>query len=240
MSFHAAFRFYGSLNDFLPARKKAQWIQQDFPSSPSIKDAIEALGVPHVEVSKLIVNGSPVDFYYLLQAGDQIEVFPDEESFPDNFPKTFVLDVHLGKLARLLRMLGFDTAYQNNYHDKEIVEKAVSEKRIVLTRDVGLLKYKSIACGYWLRSQIPEEQLTEVIKRFALCGDIHPFSRCMDCNGNLRTIEKNEIIHQLPPLVKEYYREFYQCDHCKKIYWKGSHFDHMQQFIEKIKSVCDE
>ena len=135
-------------------------------------------------------------------------------------------------------MLGIDTAYRNNYTDKEIVTIAAEEKRVVLTRDVGLLKHKCIAHGYWLRSQQPEEQLTEVTKRFSLCYCIQPFSRCMACNGELHSVEKEEIIHELLPLVREYYNEFYQCSQCKKIYWKGSHFENMQQFITAIKSVC--
>lgn len=191
----------------------------------------------------LLANGVPVDFSYSLQTGDKVEVYPSDagREWPEGYslqakhpaPDQFVLDVHLGKLARALRMLGFDTCYQNDYSDKTIAHIAETEKRIVLTRDVGLLKQKVIRWGYWLRSQ----QLAEVVRYFNLRPHFAPFTRCIACNGNIREVPKENVLAQLPPDTKLYFNQFYQCDSCKRVYWKGSHYERMQQFVKKQKQA---
>ena len=144
----------------------------------------------------------------------------------------FILDVHLGKLARYLRMLGFDTLYENDYSDPEIVRIAKSEKRNVLTRDVELLKIKAVKHGYPVSSKNPLEQLAEVILHFDLSSKLKPFSRCMACNGKIEKVAKETIIDKLLPKTKQYYEEFYQCLSCERVYWKGSHHLKMKKFIE--------
>ncbi|MCD4696611.1 MAG: Mut7-C RNAse domain-containing protein, partial [Bacteroidales bacterium] len=145
----------------------------------------------------------------------------------------FILDVHLGKLARYLRMLGFDTLYENNYPDPQIIDIAKKEKRIILTRDVGILKNSAVTHGYWVRSQNPREQLREVITRFDLSVNIKPLFRCMECNGIIEKVDKKEIIDQLKPKTKKYFNEFFRCTQCKKVYWEGSHYKKM---INSIKA----
>ena len=236
--FHTRFLFHGSLNDFLPHKKRNQTLDSACKFSSSVKDAIEAIGVPHVEVGKILVNGKAKDFAYLLQPDDSIDVFPYQDHFPPEAPTAFVLDVHLGGLARLLRLLGIDALYKNNLHDREIVTLAVDEKRAVLTRDIGLLKHKVLQYGYWLRSQHSEEQLTEVIKRFSLCGSLRPFSRCIACNGLLAEVSKASVLHLLPEQTKDIFHDFFQCPQCGKVYWKGSHYHNMQKVVERIRSVA--
>src|SRR3989338_9144205 len=113
----AHFRFYEELNDFLPPERRKTTFTREFRNRASVKDMIEALGVPHTEVDLILVNGASVDFSYLVQDGDRISVYPMFESFdirplvhlrprPLREPK-FVLDTHLGKLAVYLRLLGF-------------------------------------------------------------------------------------------------------------------------------------
>ena len=240
MFFTCTFLFHGTLNDFLPRKKKAQQIFYSFKTPASVKDAIEAIGVPHVEVMKITLNGKEQCINDLLQGENYIEVFPFDEHFPLTVPKAFVLDVHLGKLARLLRMLGIDVFYQNYLSDKEIVAFAAEQNRSVLTRDVGLLKHRLLRHGYWLRSQQPAEQLLETIRWFSLCPVIEPFRRCITCNGLLKLVEKNTITDKLLPQTRTYFEEFYQCATCRKIYWKGSHYENMQQMVEKIRSVACE
>ena len=245
MAFHATFLFHGTLNDFLPKSRKGALLDYSFERNPSVKDAIEALGVPHPEVAAILVNGRPVDFQYLLQPEDQVEVFPKRVNAAEVKGKNlqpplpemvkFVLDVHLGKLAKALRMLGFDTVYQNDYSDKAIADLAQNENRIVLTRDVNLLKIKKILWGYWLRSQHLEEQLSEVIRYFELEKQFAPFSRCLACNGFILPVEKEKVINELPPNTRRYFHEFYQCESCRNVYWKGSHFERMQQFIRQFQ-----
>ncbi|MBB1285979.1 hypothetical protein HRH25_16470 [Flavisolibacter sp. BT320] len=238
MDISCTFVFHYNLNDFLPAGKKYKPISYTGKDSTSVKDAIEAIGIPHVEVKEIKANGNPVLFSYRLEPNDLIDVRPFETVAIKPSPIAFVLDVHLGKLARLLRLLGFDTHYETGYADAEIVALAAHQNRIALTRDVGLLKHKVLRYGYWLRSQNPEEQLAEVVKRFSLCDHIRPFSRCIACNGLIATVEKEKIQYKLPPNTRGHFHEFYQCSHCQKVYWKGSHYDKMVRRIAQFRSVA--
>lgn len=247
----ASFRFFGALIDFLPVQKKEREIKYSFSGNPSVKDAIEAIGVPHVEVDIILVNNDAVDFTYKIQDTDNIEVYPQMKSseFQETYslsvkpdlPFKFVADVHLGKLARMLRMIGFDTVYENNISNSDILNFAETERRIVLTRDVFLLKNKRIksGLGYWLRSEFPEVQLKEVILRLDLFNFIRPFVRCMDCNGIINSVPKEEIQHILEQNTKAFFNEFYQCSNCKKVYWKGSHYERMEEFINKLLNERD-
>jgi len=250
MSKLASFCFHGSLNDFLLPLKRDTSIAYVFNDTPAIKHAIESIGVPHAEVNVIIVNGVPVDFGYPLRDKDEVEVYPlfSKSVFPETWSLLnnhflsgkFILDVHLGKLARILRLLGFDTFYENDYDDKVIVQIAEAEKRIVLTRDVNLLKHKSITMGYWLRSQFAEEQLKEVAGRFKLNGKFKPFERCVECNGKIIRVEKEAVIDKLLPKTILYYHDFFQCTCCKRIYWRGSHYEQMLQFIERMQKLFTE
>ncbi len=245
--YQAVFRFYEELNDFLPADKKKKDVVYQFDNNPSIKDPIEALGIPHTEVELIIVNGNSVGFDYKLQRNDRVAVYPMFESFnvtpviklrekPLRDSK-FILDVHLGKLARILRMLGFDCLYQNDYEDPQIVQLAVKDKRIILTHDRKLLQHRVITHGYWIRSADPYEQVKEVLKRFDLFSNINQMKRCLECNNLLKKIEKEKIMNRLEPLTKKYYNEFYICSACDKIYWPGSHYLHMQKTIQKLQKT---
>ncbi|MFC5269797.1 Mut7-C RNAse domain-containing protein [Adhaeribacter terreus] len=244
MTFTATFLFHDSLNDFLRKFQKQQRLEYKFEGKPSVKDAIEAQGVPHPEIAQILVDGEPVSFQYLLKPNDFVEVFPaTKNQIPEakllqpKLPETirFVLDVHLGKLAKALRMLGFDTVYRNDLDDKTIAELAQNENRIVLTRDVNLLKMKAINWGYWLRSQFLEEQLAEVIQYFKLQNKFAPFTRCLECNGLIHEVRKEDVLGVLPPNTRKYFSEFYQCESCRKVYWKGSHYERMQQFIDNFQ-----
>lgn len=240
----AALRFYAELNDFLPEEQKHQPITYTFGVSGSVKDAIEALGVPHTEVDLILANGQSVDFSYRLRNGDKISVYPVFESI-DISPLErlhpaplrevrFVLDAHLGKLAAYLRMLGLDTAYDRDYTDENLARISLDERRILLTRDRGLLKRNMIIRGYFLRATNPREQLIEVLQRFDLFRSISPFERCMHCNALLRPIAKEMIAERLLPETRQHYEEFRTCPHCDRIYWKGSHYQRMQRLIESI------
>jgi uncharacterized protein with PIN domain len=147
----------------------------------------------------------------------------------------FVIDSHLGKLARHLRLLGFDCTYKNFFPDNEIVDVAQQERRIILTRDIGLLKHKRVQWGYWLKATDPNQQLKEVVKRYQLHSQIKPFSRCLECNGKIKRIAKNKVIDQLPQAVRENYTRFYLCRLCQKIYWQGSHYEKLLKIIKGIQ-----
>lgn len=237
-------RFYEELNNFLPPEQRKVAFAHHFKKQGSIKDLIESLGIPHTEIDLILVNGESVGFQYLVQDGDRISVYPMFESV-DISPVThlrpkplresrFVLDTHLGRLAAYLRMLGFDTLYRNDYDDPTLARISVDEHRILLTCDKRLLMRKQITHGYYVRERQPQKQLLEIIARFDLFNVLQPFTRCMHCNGNIHSVEKGIIKERLPPRTKEYYNEFWQCDDCRKIYWKGSHYQRMLQMIKKI------
>lgn len=244
MKNESIFRFYGALNDFLPKSRKNNWISYHFYLPPAVKDAIEAIGIPHPEIGLIIINGEPVDFYRPLQPQDKVEAYPITTGFglPAHYKlrpalpayPQFVLDVHLGKLAKLLRLLGFDTCYRNDYADETIAQLAARENRIVLTRDIGLLKHKIIYWGYWLRSQHPPQQLTEILAYFNLYHICRPLTRCLACNGCLYQVEKEDVIKELPPNTRLYFNEFFRCPDCRRLFWKGSHYDHMLSEVAKI------
>jgi uncharacterized protein with PIN domain len=244
MQYQAFFRFYEELNDFLPLEKQKQSFAYYFNGTPSVKDAIEALGVPHTEVDLILVNGISVKFDYLLKPADYISVYPVFESLdisplvrlrPEPLREVkFVLDVHLGKLARLLRLLGFDSFYRNNLMDDEIIEISLNERRIILTCDRGILKNKKVTHGYFIRNSNSELQLSEVVQRFDLYSKIQPFRRCLKCNGLIQAVEKKKILEFLLPQTRKAFHEFFQCMNCQQIYWKGSHYQRMQEKIERI------
>jgi len=239
-------RFYEELNDFLPEERRKKQFAHQFIDRTSIKDLIESLGVPHTEVDLILVNSKSVDFKYLINDEDDISVYPIFESFdisnvqhlrpkPLRNPK-FVADVHLGRLTRYLRMMGLDVLYENIFDDDEIVLISLNEKRAILTKDRGILKRNGVTHGYFVRSTIVEVQAKEVIKRFDLQKEIKEFTRCIECNDLLKPVEKETIIHQLPPKVATTQNEFYGCPSCKKTYWKGTHYQRMLSFIKRLRS----
>ena len=240
----ARFRFYAELNDFLPTDTRHVAFEYSFTGTPSIKDAIEAIGVPHPEVDLIIVNGSSVAWDYHLATGDDVSVYPVFEAMDISpivrlRPKPlrvarFILDVHLGRLARLLRMLGFDSVYDAGYESRQIVEIAGGERRIILTRDRELLKNSKVTHGYWVRASDPRVQIEEVVGRLDLRSKFAPFTRCMECNGRIVERPVAEVADQVPPKARERAKALYQCDECKKVYWEGTHVEHMRRLIEKL------
>lgn len=234
-------RFYEELNDFLPAEKRKKAFFFNVQLNSSVKDTIEALGIPHTEVDLILVNSNPVDFSYNLKPNDYISVYPKFESLDiSQITKVrkeplrkikFILDVHLGQLAKYLRLLGFDTYYTNDLTDLEIIKKSIKENRIILTRDCGILKYNKVNHGYCVRSHNPKTQIKEIIQRFDLKNKIKSFSRCTVCNGTIKKVEKNKIEHLLLEKTRNNFKQFYQCNSCQKIYWEGSHFENIIKLI---------
>jgi uncharacterized protein len=243
----ACFRFYEELNEFLPEFQRKQYIPYSFIGNPSVKDTIEALGIPHVEVDMILVNGISVDFSYKLRKDDSVSVYPVFENLDISSVThlrekplrnlKFILDVHLGKLAKYLRLCGFDTLFRKELEDQDIISLSLSENRIILTRDIGILKNKQVTHGYWIRSQYPVKQLEEVFMRLDLKNQIRLFVRCMECNDLLLDVSKKEIMDRLLPKTQQFYRRFRKCPGCDRIYWKGSHYERMKKFIESTIGI---
>ena len=234
-------RFYGELNDFLPPARRGRLIPHRFDVGPSVKDAIESLGVPHPEVELVVVNSQPVDFSHALKTGDFISVYPafhsiDLGSLPrlraplEGKPR-FVLDVHLGRLAAYLRLLGFDALYQNTFTDAQLAATSAGEHRVVLTRDRALLKRNEVTYGYWVRHTEPRKQLVEALRRFDLAPHVDLFTRCLVCNAQLQRVDKQTIESRVPARTVEHFQDFHVCPSCNRVYWKGSHYRRMLLLI---------
>ena len=242
----ALFRFYANLNYFLPAHKKQEaFAYPVYDGNQSVKHLIEAQGIPHTEVDLILVNGAAVDFDHLVKSGEQISVYPAFSSLkfehdvklrpplPD--PIKFLLDNHLGRLARYLRLLGFDTLYFNNQLDDEALAKLSHDtQRVLLSRDRGLLKRRQVIHGFCLQTVAPYEQLKSVVLRFQLAGKIDPWKRCLRCNGILQPVDKEAVIESLEPKTKRYFIDFQQCATCAQVYWRGSHTIHLQTFLDRF------
>jgi uncharacterized protein with PIN domain len=244
----ATFRFYADLNDFLPPHLKQRSVSCSiYDGNQSVKHLFESMGIPHTEVDLILADGEPVNFDHIVQPGQNISVYPPFRSLspaqegmlrpPLADPVRFLLDNHLGRLARYLRLLGFDALYFNDQlNDEELADLASQTECVLLTRDRGLLKRKQVIYGYCLRSVEPYEQLKSVIFRFNLADKIDPWKRCLRCNGILEPVDKETIIDRLEPKTKRYFTEFRQCRSCEQIYWQGSHHTSLQRFLDQIRS----
>lgn len=240
----ANFTFHGALNYFLPRRQKNKTITQEFDWDGSIKDMIESIAPPHPEIELLVVNGQSVAWDYIVQDNDIVDVCPDYDAVnladkirlipPYQGRAKFILDTHLGKLAAYLRMMGFDTLYRNDYEDDVLAEVSHHENRILLTRDMGVLKRGLVIYGYFVRNTDPRKRILEISQRYGLAEHIEPFARCMKCNGLMASVEKSDIIDEIPEGTASFYNEFRRCQSCQQIYWKGSHHEKMENLIDEV------
>lgn len=246
----ATFRFYAELNEFLPEAQRQQDLSFALNGRTSVKHPIEAFGVPHTEVALILANGDAVGFDYLLQPGDHVSVYPawhtvdrEGESHlrpPLQRPVRFLLDVHLGQLARYLRLLGFDALYRNDYEDETLAALAEASGRVLLTRDRRLLMRKRIQHGYCLNTRDPQEQVRAVLHRFDLFEEIDPWQRCLRCNGELQSVQKEAVLQELEPKTRRYYDTFMRCQTCGRVYWKGSHYPRMARFVERMRHAGED
>jgi len=242
----AVLAFHGGLKDFLPSVNRADGVVV-YPVTrrASVKDVIEALGPPHACVGGLLVDGLPADFGHLLQPGELVAVHPLERPRRVLEPTPlrpeplqalrFAADANVGRLAQLLRLLGFDTAWDRNLDDAALAELAASQGRVVLSKDRGLLKRSKVVYAHLVRNEDPEEQLLEVLRAFGLRPPYAAFSRCARCNAVLEPVAKEAVLHRLEPKTKRYFNEFKLCAFCDRIYWAGSHHDMFHRRLEDLQ-----
>jgi len=226
----AMINFHGDLADFLGDRGPTG--EAALPEATTVKDTIESLGVPHVEVGLVLVDDEVADLGHRLFGGEQVDVHPRAEPWPD--PVRFALDGHLGTLARRLRLLGFDTWYRSDVDDADLVEQAVATDRIVLTRDVGLLKRAALTQGAWVRATGPDEQVLQVVDRFALGDRLAPYTRCLRCNGRLRPATTEEAA-AAPEGARREHDRFQICADCGRLYWRGTHTLGLDALVARIR-----
>ncbi len=236
--------FNGSLQQLLPRRYRNEGrIYYPLTRRASIKDIVESLHVPHTEVWTITRGNRELSFSHIPHVDEEISLY----SFPDGVDVTqptflrptplpeaaFSVDINVGKLARLLRMAGLDTWYDPQLTEKELAARSATHGRILLSRNRDLLQRKCITWGRLVRAEMPEEQLTEIISLYGLCGQVAPFSRCLECNALLQPVDKSAILDRLEPLTRKYYHRFNRCPDCDRIYWQGSHHHHMLKVIDR-------
>ena len=238
------FRFYEELNDFLPKHRRKTDFEAKFKGKRSIKDMIEALGVPHTEIDLILVNGNSVDFNYILQDEDRVSVYPVFESLNitdvtllRKIPlrrNKFIADINLGDIVKYMRVLGLDLYYDPLLSTREIIEISKRENRVILTKSRKLLKFKDVSHGIFICPGTTTEQIRRIIDYLDIKDNIKPFSRCLGCNTRLDIVLKEKILDRIPPKTKEFCNEYVQCQSCDKIYWKGTHFINMQKVVRQI------
>jgi len=244
----ADLRFHADLKNFLdkPARSSGR-VTHFFNAPGSVKDAIESHGIPHTEVARILVDRRSVGFSYQVIDGDQIDVYSVSElldvdpagtlcpAAPN--PVRFVLDGHLRRLSHYLRLIGFDTVCEAGWNDDDLVSIQTREDRILLTRDVGLLKRSAVVRGSYIRATDPHRQLVEVVRRFHLARRLDPFTRCLECNGVLSVVDKDEVAGNLPPKTRELFDDYVMCPGCRRVYWRGSHFARLTRIVQAARDA---
>jgi uncharacterized protein with PIN domain/sulfur carrier protein ThiS len=242
---------YAELGDLLASELSGREFERTCAAGESVKDVVEGLGVPHTEVDLILVNGRSVGFEHHVQDGDRVSVYPVFEAL-DISPVTllrpqplrvarFAADVHLGRLARYLRLVGFDSLYRNDWVDRELAEISLAECRILLTRDRGLLMRSAVTHGYLVRDTRPRAQLAEVLEHFDLFGSLSPFTRCSACNSLVESVSRAEVAATLPARTAAHYDEFWRCTGCGRVYWQGAHYRSLLElFSERGASLGSE
>ena len=241
--FTVTFHFAGGLRFFLPKAMRGSTVTRVLRERTSVKDAVEACGVPHPEIDFITCDGTTVGFQHQLTHRSMVHVFGIADSPAAGFglqtrtATRFVADGHLGTLARDLRLLGFDVAYRATATDQELVFIALNENRALLTRDRRLLMHRVVRDGYCPRSSDPLEQITETMRRFGLSEHLKPYTRCLRCGAELLTVTKADVLPRLEPLTRLHFATFRQCSGCGNVYWPGSHFAKLNARIAAIETA---
>ncbi|SDB36587.1 hypothetical protein SAMN05660653_01732 [Desulfonatronum thiosulfatophilum] len=215
----------------------------------SVKDVIEAVGPPHTEVGEILLDGVPVGFDAVVEAGFELNVFPIAAPWdvakatllrPNPLPSlAFLVDENVHRLAELLRMIGMDAAGCRGMSDAAIAAESARSGRVLLSRDHRLLRRSRVVFGRLVRAHRPWDQLKEIVDLFGLASDIKAFSRCIHCNIRLEPRAKADVADRLEPLTSRYYQTFHECPACRRIYWAGSHHQRMVANL-KAHGISDE
>lgn len=240
----AIFRFYEELNDFLPWENRKTDFEAEFSGKRSIKDMIEALGVPHTEVDLILVNGRSVDFKYILRDGDRISVYPVFESINIGHvtrlrkiplrKSRFIGDTNIRDVVKYMRALGLDMHFDASLARRDIIEISKKEERTIVTRSKRLLKFSDVTHGIFLRPGSVVEQIRRIVDYLDIKDSVRPFSRCLCCNHLLEVVSKEDIGYRVPPKARALFNEYTHCSSCDKVYWKGTHFRNIKKVIDQI------
>jgi uncharacterized protein with PIN domain len=240
-------RFYGELNDFLPTAGQKQKFCSPFKGRESVKDKVEALGIPHTEVDVIVVNGQSVGFDYILENGDDISVYPWTEAImlpkvtrlkrlPAD-PSRFVADINIRDVVKTMRSLGLDVLEDPTLSAKEIIDISLKDGRIILSGSRQLLKRKRVAYGIFIRRDHREAQIQRIIKMLSLKSHCSPFTRCFLCNTNLEKVSKESVWKRIPPRTRRRCNTFARCPSCDRLYWNGTHYQKIRAKVDRILAI---
>jgi uncharacterized protein with PIN domain len=153
----------------------------------------------------------------------------------------FIVDENVGKLARWLRMMGFDSLFFNGEDDSQMVKQALAEDRVLLTRDTGIMKRRVIINGrlkaVLMESEEPERQMQQLMAALNIKEHSRPFTLCLECNQPLVDRSPAEVKDRVPPYVYKTQTQYMECPECRRIYWRGTHWKAMLSKLEKLADV---
>jgi uncharacterized protein with PIN domain len=230
----ARFRVHGELSELVLARRP---LERAVDGTSTVKHLVEELGIPHTEYGEVRVNGVGRHDGHRVQDGEVVDVYPAEPAVPLVSEPRFVLDVHLGTLARYLRLLGFDTAYNNHSGDDDLLARAAAEARTLLTRDRGILRRRVITDARLVRGTDPLEQLVDLVQRLRLGAWIRPGTRCTMCNGVLLPVHRSDVAPLVQPGTLRDHEKFASCAACGKVYWEGAHYARISGLIAAARAA---
>ncbi|WP_405535435.1 Mut7-C ubiquitin/RNAse domain-containing protein [Streptomyces sp. NBC_00075] len=223
--------FAPELRLFVPAERRAGRTTVVTDGSSSLGHVVESLGVPLTEAGRLLVDGREMPVSHVPVAGETVEVAAvvRPQRVP-GAPLRFLLDVHLGTLARRLRLLGVDAAYESeDIGDPALAAQSAAERRVLLSRDRGLLRRRELWAGAYVYSDRPDDQLRDVLDRFAPA--LVPWTRCTACNGRLERADKETVGERLEHGTRRTYDVFAQCVDCERLYWRGAHHARLEAIV---------
>ncbi|MEV0232325.1 Mut7-C RNAse domain-containing protein [Nonomuraea sp. NPDC050786] len=227
-------RIASELTMFLPVSRRQEWQRVTPDGTSTLGHHVESLGIPLTEVGPMVADGRGVPPSYQLVPGDVVEVHPVPRPQPLPGEPRFLLDVHLGTLARRLRLLGIDAAYHNDMDDPALVVQANEERRVLLTQDRGLLRRRALWLGAYVRGSRPADQLRDLLERFT--PPLRPWTRCTACNGELEPVAKHEVAALLEAGTERNYDLYGRCGECGQVYWRGAHSDHLEEIVRSARA----
>lgn len=212
---------------FLSLRDRSGTVRLEQDGTSSLGHLVQSVGVPLTEVGELVVGHGAEPPSYRPSDGDVVEVRPVAR--PQPAPVRFLLDGHLGSLARRMRLLGIDTAYDGDARDDDLVAVSLAEDRVLLSKDRGLLMRRALRHAAYVRGERADDQLADVLQRFP--ATLAPFTRCTSCNGALVAVPKAAVLDRLEPGTRRTYEEFARCTSCHRVYWQGAHSRRLQAVV---------
>lgn len=242
-------RCYAELNDYLPKVCRQRELPVPLSDAATVGSLIVGQKIPVEAVEVALVNGNSCGLDRVLRDGDRVSLYPMFETI-DATPllrlrgqplrqMRFVADAHLGRLARYLRLLGFDTLFENDPGDPELARISSQEGRVLLSRDRELLQRRSLTHALWIPPIRPHEQLVYLVEHLDLRGLFKPFTRCTVCNGLLSPVSREHSDPDVPPSVRAAFDTFWRCDGCARVYWQGSHYERLKVLVGQLSPADD-